>query len=218
MSRLTILLQPAVLVPDSRLWVSLQVQVPAERVTCMAFSPDGNCLAAITWGGCPFLYNRQHTSKIAVNGATAQKKPDILVARTDTQRQPRSDAQMLDHGRAVGEPWSAGDGARGDQEENLACQPGAAQEEQAADLPAAKGAWASAEPPVQSHSCQPDNRGGEQAVEERLAATCRDSVASKPAALAPMVSAANSTAVPEETVSRLAWIDHGLRGRQTCQA
>ena len=212
------ILQHAVLVPDSRLWESLQLQVPDERVTSMAFSPDGTCLAAITWGGCTFLYSRQHTSKIALNAATAQAKPGILIARTDTQRQPSSDAQLLDYGRVTEEPWSAGDSARVDQEENLACKPGAAQEGQAANLPAAKGPWASAESPVQSHACQPDDRGGEQAVEERLAATCHDSVALKPAALAPTASAPTAKAVPEETVSRLAWIDHGPRGQQTCQA
>ena len=48
-------------VTDSGLCVILQVQVPAERVTGMAISPDGNCLAAVTWVGSIFLYSRRHS-------------------------------------------------------------------------------------------------------------------------------------------------------------
>ena len=36
----------------------LQTQVPAERVTSLAFSPDGATLAAGCWGGAIFLYHR----------------------------------------------------------------------------------------------------------------------------------------------------------------
>ena len=36
-----------------------QVQVPAERVTSMAFSPNGSTLAVSCWGGAVFLYQQQ---------------------------------------------------------------------------------------------------------------------------------------------------------------
>ena len=56
----------------------LQTQIPAERITALAFSPDGATLAAACWGGGIFLYHRAgRASDAAHSGAAAASETAV---------------------------------------------------------------------------------------------------------------------------------------------
>ncbi len=65
--------------------MALQVQVPAERVTAMAFSPDGSCLAAATWAGCIFLYSRRRSMQTRSHLAAVAGETGIAAAETSKE-------------------------------------------------------------------------------------------------------------------------------------
>ncbi len=83
--------RPFCTVAECRLWLALQVQVPAERVTAMAFSPDGSRLAAVAWAGCTFLYSRCQSPQALSESAAALGMTDSQAAESPGKR-PHSQA------------------------------------------------------------------------------------------------------------------------------
>ena len=75
--------------------ITLQVQVPAERVTAIAFSPDGNLLAAVTWAGCIFLYSKCHRKQGLTCLAAVTGETDIQAAETSEEKPHSQDNPAL---------------------------------------------------------------------------------------------------------------------------
>ena len=82
-------------VPNCGLLVTFQVQVPAERVTAMAFSPDGQHLAVVTWAGSIFLCSRSCRRQLLPELPAVLGKADIQAAETCEERSKSRDSTAL---------------------------------------------------------------------------------------------------------------------------
>ena len=172
-------LQQGVVAPQ----LELRVQVQSERVTGMAFSPDGTCLAAVAWGGSTYLYSR-HSSKERQGAPDHLPVPAPQAASAAQHAAPEADMQ-----RTL----------------ILPVQKGAE----------ASGQLGSAEAKPQSAEAVPSASGvsphGGQAGEESVLLRPGRGGAEEPEA----VPAAHTAAAhAREAVSRLAGINHGMRGER----
>lgn len=167
--------------------LELQVQVPSERVAAMAFSPDGTRLAAAAWGGSTYLYSQ----------------------RSSKERKGAPDNLAMPAPQAAGAPQHAAPEADMHQTLNPPVQKGAEGSDQ---LGSAEAKPLGAEAAASGWGGSPYER---QAGEEcALTGQSIGSGSAEEPEGAPVPAVYTAAAHAGEAVSRLAGIDHGVRGER----